>query len=196
MNRLKTIVQLALAMESVKEGSPQHRQLVDDYNNILPHPRGYKLKYTDAWCAAYVSVIALASGVTTFPAECGVTEMREKLHEQGCLIRGRLPFPGEIVFYRYSHVGFCYGCNPANGDILVVAGNTNDKVKCTKHNIRDGQLAYFASPWRYSWDDVASQVIAGWYGNGEDRYNALTENGYNYQSIQCIVNERLGHGVD
>lgn len=36
-------------------GDAVHKSIVDAYNSYLPHPRGYKLTYTDDYCAAMVS---------------------------------------------------------------------------------------------------------------------------------------------
>lgn len=41
-------------------------------------------------------------------------------------------------------------------------------------------------------DNIANSVIAGAFGNGADRVNALTEAGYNYYKVQNKVNEKLG----
>ena len=41
-------------------------------------------------------------------------------------------------------------------------------------------------------EEIAQEVIAGKWGNGDDRKNKLTAAGYNYDDIQAIVNNRLG----
>ena len=41
---------------------------------------------------------------------------------------------------------------------------------------------------------VVDEVILGKFGNGADRYNALTEAGINYYEVQNRVNEALGNG--
>lgn len=41
-------------------------------------------------------------------------------------------------------------------------------------------------------DEIATEVISGKWGNGEERKNALTKAGYDYNTIQSIVNTRLG----
>ena len=41
-------------------------------------------------------------------------------------------------------------------------------------------------------DEIVNKVIRGDFGNGEDRFNALTEAGENYYKIQNKVNETLG----
>lgn len=40
-------------------------------------------------------------------------------------------------------------------------------------------------------DEVAKEVIRGEWGNGDERYNRLTNAGYNYNEIQSKVNELL-----
>ena len=41
-------------------------------------------------------------------------------------------------------------------------------------------------------DEIASEVIAGKWGNGSDRKNRLTSSGYDYNAVQAKVNEKLG----
>lgn len=41
-------------------------------------------------------------------------------------------------------------------------------------------------------EDIATEVINGEWGNGDERKKRLTEAGYNYSDIQAIVNKRLG----
>ena len=38
---------------------------------------------------------------------------------------------------------------------------------------------------------IADEVIAGKWGNGENRKNALTNAGYNYNEVQALVNQKL-----
>lgn len=40
-------------------------------------------------------------------------------------------------------------------------------------------------------DTIATEVLAGSWGNGDDRKTRLTAAGYNYAAIQAIVNARL-----
>ena len=41
-------------------------------------------------------------------------------------------------------------------------------------------------------DELAREVIAGKWGNGEDRKNRLTSAGYDFSAVQAKVNERMG----
>ena len=56
-------------------GDAVHKQIVDAYNSFLPHPRGYKLTYSDDYCAATVSAAAILCGLTDkIPVECSCGE--------------------------------------------------------------------------------------------------------------------------
>jgi tape measure domain-containing protein len=45
-----------------------------------------------------------------------------------------------------------------------------------------------------SLDEIADEVISGSWGNWTDRFNALSDAGYNYCEVQNKVNEKLGDG--
>lgn len=49
-------------------------------------------------------------------------------------------------------------------------------------------------PTRKSNEEIADEVIAGKWGNGQDRKNRLSAAGYDYRAIQDIVNKKLGGG--
>lgn len=42
-------------------------------------------------------------------------------------------------------------------------------------------------------EEIADEVIAGRWGNGQDRIDRLTAEGYDYDTIQNIVNQKLGY---
>lgn len=57
---------------------------------------------------------------------------------------------------------------------------------------RDGSSpAPAPAPARKSNDEVANEVLAGAWGNGEDRKNRLSAAGYNPTDIQALVNQKL-----
>lgn len=49
-------------------------------------------------------------------------------------------------------------------------------------------------PIKKSNEQIADEVIAGKWGNGQDRKNRLIAAGYDYQAVQDIVNKKLGGG--
>ena len=44
----------------------------------------------------------------------------------------------------------------------------------------------------FLYEEIAKEVIAGKWGNGQDRKNKLSSEGYEYSQIQKIVNQLLG----
>lgn len=54
-DRLFQFLHFVCSYNNVRENSPEHRHIVDTYNRIKPLPVGYKVSYTDSWCAVFVS---------------------------------------------------------------------------------------------------------------------------------------------
>ena len=57
---------LAQAREWIgrNEADGTHKGIIDVYNGHTPLARGYRVKYTDAWCATFVSAVAIKCGLT------------------------------------------------------------------------------------------------------------------------------------
>lgn len=71
MNDRQNFVNTAISYLGVVEGSEKHKYIIDTYNKISPLPQGYKVKYTDSWCATFVNAIAKFCGLLNIiPAEC------------------------------------------------------------------------------------------------------------------------------
>ena len=47
------------------------------------------------------------------------------------------------------------------------------------------------APVKKSNEEIADEVIAGKWGNGQERYDRLTTAGYDYAAVQAIVNEKM-----
>ena len=79
-----------------------------------------------------------------------------------------------VAFWQYT----------SNGHLDGIEGRV-DLDKCYSQD--------FAHPVenKKSNEDLATEVIQGLWGNGQERKDKLTKNGYNYNEIQKIVNERL-----
>ena len=54
-----TIVAQAQTWLGCKESDGSHKKIIDVYNSHKPLARGYAVKYTDAWCATFVSACAI-----------------------------------------------------------------------------------------------------------------------------------------
>lgn len=60
-----------------------------------------------------------------------------------------------------------------------------------KHGKMSRWVSYDADPKKKTNEEIAKEVIQGKWGNGNDRKNRLTNAGYDYRTIQNIVNQML-----
>ena len=66
------IVAIAESFFGCKESDGSHRKIIDIYNADKPLARGYPMKYDDAWCACFVSVVSMQGGaLSVMPTEVG-----------------------------------------------------------------------------------------------------------------------------
>ena len=210
---------LAQAREWIgrNEADGTHKGIIDVYNGHTPIARGYKVKYTDAWCATFVSAVAIRCGLTEIiPTECGCGQMIELFRALGEWQESdsRTPAPGDVIFYDWDdtgagdctgwpdHVGFVESVS--GGKITVIEGNKNNAVGRRVLAV-DGRYRRGYGVPRYAEESgadaagsgaktvaaVAKEVIAGAWGNGAERKERLTAAGYDYQAIQSQVNALL-----
>lgn len=196
-----TLSEKALTYVGIKENSRQHKAIIDYYNEyIRPLPRGYRMKYTDDWCACFVSVIQAQTGVKNPLYEVSCRIMLDNAKKAKMTVK--TPSKDDIIFYDWkndgsvNHVGII---SDVNGDTLkVVEGNYANSVKVRTISIKDNQIECYARVKLLSeckptnnQDElvkIAKDVINGKYGVGQARKNAL---GKNYNQVQAIVNDIL-----
>jgi peptidoglycan hydrolase-like protein with peptidoglycan-binding domain len=136
------VVKQAQAWLGRKESDKSHREIIDAYNAHKPLARGYKVSYTDAWCATFVSAVAIKCGATDIiPTECGCGPQIELFKKLGEWVEddSYTPSPGDIIFYDWDdsgagdnsgvsdHVGIVEAVKGT--DITVIEGNYSDSVK-------------------------------------------------------------------
>ena len=206
------VVKQAQAWLGCKESDGSHKKIIDVYNSQKSLPRGYKMKYTDAWCSTFVSAVSVKLGYTDIiPTECGCEKHIQLFKNKCSWIEddNRVPKPGDIIFYDWDDNGS--GDNKGNADhvgivekvsnntITVIEGNYNNAV--TRRNIAVngkyirgyGVPKYDAEPAaKKSVTEIAKEVINGKWGVGADRKKKLALAGYNYDEVQKKVNELLG----
>lgn len=125
-----------------KEGDGSHREIIDIYNSIKPLPNGYRMKYTDPWCAAFVSAVAWLQGLTSivFPsASCPDMVASYKAAGRWMEDDAYMPQIGDVVFYDWDDGG--KGDNAGTPDHVglvvdvyassykAIEGNASDMVK-------------------------------------------------------------------
>jgi hypothetical protein len=196
------------------------REIIDIYNSHTPRARGYKLQYSDEWCAGTVSAAAIATGNTNaVPLEVSCHYMIEGAKAKGIWVENDsyVPQGGDIILYDWQDSGI--GDNTGNPDhvgvveytsggiIHVIEGNNGEKVARRELSVNGryirGFIRGFIVP-KYSnntassggstptvsgtIDELARRVIAGEFGSGDARKNAL---GDKYNAVQARVNEIL-----
>ena len=127
-----------------KEQDGSHRQFIDKYNSFQPLPRNHRMTYTAAWCATFVSAIAIECGLTDImPVECGCAYMIELYKKLGRWREDEnyTPKAGDVIFYDWDdgkdyattddigspeHVGIVTGASC--GIVSVIEGNKADAV--------------------------------------------------------------------
>lgn len=112
-----------------KESDGSHNEIIDVYNGYTPRARGYKVKYTDAWCATFVSACAIKCGYTEIiPTECSCERMIALYKELNRWVENDAytPAAGDIVFYDWQDngVGDNIGHSDHVGIVEKVSGNT------------------------------------------------------------------------
>lgn len=131
------VVEQAQAWLNRKEGSAGHKEIVDIYNAHKPRARGYKVKYTDAWCATFVSAVAIKLGYTDIiPTECSCPKMIEKFKKLGAWVEDESVTPGLgwIPFYDWQDNG--------KGDNLGAADHVGIVVKVENGNMHVAEGNY------------------------------------------------------
>lgn len=216
MKIAKEVVAQAKAWLGCKESNGSHKAIIDIYNAHKPLARGYKVKYIDAWCATFVSAVAIKLGYTDIiPTECSCSKMIELFKKIGAWDESdaRIPSPGDIIFYDWNdngsgdnrgsadHVGIVESIS--GGVISVIEGNYSNAVKRRtlivngKYIRGYGVPKYDAEPVK-TVDELAQEVLAGEWGNGTERKERLVEayGAVMAEAVQDRVNALLAPDID
>ena len=210
------VVSQAQTWVGSNESDGTHKPIIDTYNSHKPLARGYKVKYTDEWCATFVSAVAIKLGYTNIiPTECSCSKMIELFKKLGAWNESDsiTPKAGDIIFYDWedngrgdntgapNHVGIVEKVE--NGVITVIEGNYSEAVKRRTIEVNGkfirgyGVPKYDAEPKPTKKPDVIYQVYANgkWLGEIKN-YNTITSNGYAGIYGQSIsgIRVRLSNG--
>lgn len=196
-----------------------YKKIIDLYNKINPRPRGYKVKYTDNWCATFVSAVAKSLGYESiFPLECSCGKMIEKARSMGIWIEADnyVPKPGDLILYDWNDTGLgdCKGWPDHVGIVesivyskmVILEGNKNNAVGERVIEVNSRYIRGYITP-KYSADcevpaapsnsnqksnlEIAKEVIKGKWGNWPMREIKLKKAGYDYKEIKKLVNQLL-----
>lgn len=234
------VVDTASSWLGTRENTAKHLEMLAIYNAQRPLPRGWKMKVTDFWCAAFVSTVSLQCGLRDImPTECGCPGMVRLYQALGRWVEddAYIPSPADVVFYDWQdsatnyattdnighpdHVGIVLDCDGQN--MTIIEGNNANAVNKRVLAVNDRFIRGFGIPDFASKADgaepqpapeptpeptpqpepekpaekttdpfitqVARQVIAGKWGNGQARKDALSE--WFVKSVQDEVNRLM-----
>lgn len=187
-----------------------HKDIIDLYNSYKPLARGYKVKYTDEYCAVTVSAAFIKNKAVDLigGTECSVQRLIED-----CFIPkgiwnedGRItPKAGYIICYNWDdttqpndgwadHVGVVE--KVASGKITVIEGNISGKVGRRTIAVGAGTIRGYACP-KYGKEEqkeepkeettleLVYKTMKGDFGTGLARRAKL---GGRYKEVQDVIN--------
>lgn len=185
------IISVAVSWYGRNEADGSHRFIIDLYNSYIPLARGYKVKYTDAWCATMASAAAIKAGFTDIiPTECGCGQLIAAFQAMNRWVENDayIPSPGDYIFYDWDDTGAgdCTGWPEHVGIVIsvfdnvikVIEGNKDDAVGYREVRVNGRYIRGYGVP-----DYSAKAVIKTPENVNENHENVIespengTENG-------------------
>lgn len=142
MELRQKVVNTAEKYKGCQRSDGSHRKIIDRYNEDKPLPRGYTVQYTDAYCATFVSMIAIVCGLTDImPKECGCGKMIDLYVKAGRWQEddSYRPQPADVIFYDWEDNGI--GDNKGAADhVGIVKSVTGNVIKVIEGNMSGGKV--------------------------------------------------------
>ena len=141
------------------EANGKHKKIVDIYNNHKPLARGYKVQYTDEWCATAVSAAFIKAGLTDIGfTECSCNRMIDLYKAKGRWEErdSYVPKIGDILMYDWQdngigdnvgsadHVGLVAAINGIR--LTIIEGNKNESVSYRSINANGKYIRGYCLP--------------------------------------------------
>lgn len=142
--RRQQLISQAQLWLGTTEGSDAHVQLLEIYNSHEPLAQGYPVQTEDNWCATFVSVAAIESGLTDIiPTECGCQRQIGLFDQIGCWVEADdyVPQPGDIIYYCGSDNTLSGDCAGWSDHVGIVVGTWGGFIKTIEGNYGD-EVAY------------------------------------------------------
>lgn len=164
--RRQDVVDVITSWKGLKESDGSFKPIIDIYNSIQPLPRGYTLKYTDAWSAGTVSAAyKQANADLFFPTECSCASMVTKAQEMGVWIENDRYTPriADVCMFDWQddgiqddkfhdnisipdHTGIVISVDKKSKTFVVMEGNNNNQVGSRTMSIGGRYIRGFISP--------------------------------------------------
>lgn len=104
----QSVVNVMRGWLGYSEKNGKFRSIIDLYNTQRPLPRGYKVQYTDEWCAATVTAAGMKAGLSDIIlGECSCSRMIALYQAAGRWMENDAyrPQPGDIIMYDWDDTG-------------------------------------------------------------------------------------------
>lgn len=189
------VVTQAKSWLGYKESNGTHKTIIDTYNAHKPLAQGYKVKYTDEWCATFVSAVSIKLGYTDIiPTECSCQRMIELFKKLGCWVENenRAPNVGDIIFYDWDddgkgdnkgfadHVGIVEKVSKKT--ITVIEGNYSESVKRRKIAVNGKYIRGYGAP-KYDVEKKTQSTKTYTVKKGDTLINIAEKYGTTYTKI-------------
>lgn len=154
----QAVVSKAREYLGYSEANGKYRTIIDIYNNHTPLAAGYKMKYSDPWCATYASAVAILMNLTDIiPTECScerqinLFKSLSGYEEDGTIT----PEIADYIFYNWDdstqpndgvadHVGIVTEVNGSS--ITIIEGNCDNNVMERTINVGWGFIRGYGKP--------------------------------------------------
>lgn len=173
------VVETAKEYLGCKESDGSHKKIIDLYNGQKPLPVGYKVTYDDAWCATFVSAVAVKLGLTDIILpECSCSRMVALYQKAGRWTENDayVPNPGDLLMYDWQdngigdntgapdHVGIVCG---VDGNVVsVIEGNKNDSVAIRTVKVNGRYVRGYCLP-NYA-AKASAEPVKDWAGEAKN----------------------------
>lgn len=164
------IINIMYSWRGLSKKDRSHKVIIDLYNSYSPLPRGYKVTYTDNYCATTISAAFIKANAVDLigGVECSVERLIDDCfkkigiwEEDGTIT----PKSGYIICYNWDdktqpndgwadHIGIVVKVE--NGVITVIEGNYDGEVKERKIKVGDGRIRGYAIPHYYVKDTTST----------------------------------------
>lgn len=154
-----SLVETAQQWLGYNEADGSHQRILDVYNSHEPLAMDYMVQPSDSWCAAFVSAVAIRSGLTDIiPTECGCERQIGLFQELECWEENdaAIPLPGDLIYYDWNMEsrGECTGWSDHVGIVVgtkwpfvkVIEGNKDDMVTYRVILLDDVSIRGYAKP--------------------------------------------------
>ena len=131
---------------------------------------GFRDRMDDSKLSAYTHWVAQYASKCTYPGKYGIWQYSSKGRINGII--------GNV------DMDFSYVDYPA----VIKSGGFNGYGKTASSSKTEAST----KPAKKSIEEIAKEVIAGNWGNGDDRKNRLAKAGYDYGTVQAKVNQLFG----